>query len=372
MALVMMRSFYSVLSKTAHFLSGCLLAAARYAAPVLMVAAALFLMRNHPETYRGGLMRGLGIAGGVVCLIGAFALSRRRLLRLSVGLVFLALAALALPGLFYFGGQTLDFARIGGAMWFGSAGMACLSLVSLLIAGALGFLGFRAMRAPGLWAAAVHLFAALLLVGAYVDFYRAKEIPITCLVGGPAYPIGEQPFSVQVESYEAKPYENAETYSLLRHDGGRWQNIGVPQREGESVRWGSESWPLSLLRPAPAEAGGSAQKYLLLPGNPPRLLLQHPAPVREYSASCKLVAPPGSSPPPAAGGEAVFRLRVNEPGSFGGWLVYLMSADASGKRVQLLLRRAPGRPFIYIGAIGLTLCSFAWAFGKKEEEVAAS
>lgn len=353
-----------------QFLAG-LLALVRFVAPLLIAVVALLLVRDHPETYRGGFMLGLGIAGGVVCLIGACLLARRQLPRLLVGLLLLVLAALALPGVLLFGGRAIDFARIGGVVWFGSVGMICLALVSLLIAGVLGYLGFRVMKAPGLWISASHLFVVLLLVGAYVDFYHAQELPVTCVVGGPAFPIGAQPFSVQVEAYEAKPYEGGETYALFRHDKGRWLEIGTPRKEGDAVLLGTESWSLSSFRPVPDEVEGSAEKFLLLPGRPPRLLLQYPAPVREHVASCRFMAENGSRPPSADGGRLV-RLRVNEPFSFNGWLVYLMSADASGRRVQLLLRRAPGRPFIYIGAIGLVLSSFVWGFAKREGEFIAS
>ena len=344
---------------------------ARFAAPVLMALIALLLVRDHPETYHSGLMLGLGIASGLVCFIGACALARQHFLRLLAGLLLLGLAALALPGLLFFGEKAVHFARLGGAMWFGMVGMACLAFVSLMIAGVLGYLGFRAMRAPGLWTAAMHLFIVCLLIGVYTDFYRARETPITCSVGGSAYPAGEHPFSVQVESYEVKTYEGEETYSLLRHDKGRWQFVGSPKRDGAFVRLGSESWPLTSLLPAPKEAGSSAQRYLLLPGSPPRLLLQHAAPVREYIAFCRL-KPTINSALSFADGERQFLLRVNEPISFNGWLVYLLSADASGKRVQLLLRRSPGRPFIYIGAVGLALCSFVWGFAPKEERIAAA
>ncbi len=369
------RANLQILHPTSNILHGLSPVIPRVLVPLLLGGVVLLLLagadpwRGAPAVYRSGVMLVLGGLAGLLSLLGVWKAARHRLLRFGVGLCLLALTVAAVPGLVLFGEKGIEYAHCGGAMWFGAVGMACLALVSLMIAGVLGYLGLRAMRAPGLWGAGMHLAVVIILTGAFTDYFSAREVTADCGVGGAAFPAGEQPFSVRVDDFSVTRYEGGETYTLLRHSGGSWQYVGTPRREGDTLRWGEESWPVAQLLPAPDAAAHTAQRYLLLPGRPPRLLLQHAAPIREYRAHCRLV---GRETGKTAKNEKTEQLRVNHPISFCGWQVYLMSADPAGTRVHLLLRRAPGRPFIYAGAIGLVLCSLGWGFaGTRRKEAAA-
>ena len=169
--------------------------------------------------------------------------------------------------------------------------------------------------------------------------------------------------TLRVEDFQVERYEGAESYSLLRHEGGRWLPVGTPERRGDVVTLGGESWPVSSLR----RVAQMPQPFLLLPGEPPRLLVQHEAPVKDYRARCRWVIHRAGE----ADEERVESLRVNEPVACAGRLFYLMSyrpLGHGGVEVELLVRRAPGRFLMLLGLVGAVLCTACWSLGRRKPQ----
>ena len=312
------------------------------------------------EVYRGGLMCVLGGVSGLLSFWMAWKNSLGYRLRMGMGVISLFFVAAGLRVLVYCGQEVLRCAGMGGGMWFGAVGMGCFSVMGLLFSAIFGYLAYLSLRVEKLWLAVAHLSFALLVAGAFVDICSEQRYMVTRCVG--ERPTGHcqeadqrLPFAVGVENLQVSHYENAELYRLIVHQGGHWMPVAIATRRGTRIRCGQEEWDAGQLRALP----GSDERYLALPGKPLRILVQQPGPVKEYRAVCRLA-------PAGGGGEArEVTLRVNEPASWDGWQIYLMNCSADGSQVQLLLRRAPGRPLVFAGLLGVLLCCFAWAFGYK-------
>lgn len=344
---------------------------------VLLLAGA-FPLAGAPGVYRGGLMLLLGLAVVVLCLWGAWRVARGHMVRLICGMLCLFLACAGLVAAWRFGELAVglqgkdDVAGAIAALWFGRVGLLCNAMVGLLFTAIFGFLTLRLMQRR-LWLAALHIWVALLLVGANVDFfgaevnYRVSVPPVSdgrswVSIGGEESPA----IRISVLSFEVQRYEDAAVCTLLHHVNGAWQPVGAPVRQGEEYVLGEERWPVSSLRSEP----GMAQRYLLLPGKPLRMLLEGAAPVKDYRAICRLTIcrPTGDEVREEL-------LRVNHPISCEGYLIYLMNYTPPTHAGQPLMvdmevRRAPGRVPALLSMLGIIICTFGWCFSKREEVAA--
>ena len=335
---------------------------------VLLLAGG-FPPTGAPGVYHGGAMLLAGLATLGLCLWGTWSLAAGQRAWLAVGLVCVFLAGAGATGRCSFGAEARRLASIGGPMWFGAVGVGCMAAIGALFAGIFGFLAWRIMHRR-LWLAALHLCTALVLLGAGVDALYSHEHAISLPVGSPGEPLplsNGGSITPLITSFELERYEGSETYTLLRHENGRWVQIGTPTRQRDDVVYEGERWPVAQL----TRVARMPQPFLLIPGQPPRLLLQNEAPVKEYRAGCRLTIRPGGHLP-----EQVREpmLRVNKPASAEGWQLYLMSyrplSDGS-MRVELLARRAPGRFLTLLGFIGIMLCTAGWCYHPRKTDTTA-
>lgn len=329
-----------------------------------------------PGVYRGGLMIILGLVALAFCLWGAWRLARGHIARLLCGELCLFLACAGVVAVWRFGCSAASFPgevdvdMAVTAAIFGRVGLVCHALVGLLFAGIFGFLTLRLMTRR-LWLAALHVWLAMLLLGANVDFCSELTLKMSAPVdaSGEAYCAhgsDTEMMRIAVVGFDVLRYEDAATYSLLRHENGAWQPIGAPERQGNELVLGEERWPMDSLRSAP----GILQRFALLKGEPPRMLLENPAPVKEYRATCRITLQ-------KAEGDEVREevLRVNDPIYCEGYWIYLMNYTQPARFdepvvVDLEVRRAPGRWLALFAMLGIIMCSFGWAFGRREEVAA--
>lgn len=340
------------------------------AACVLLLAGGFPLM-GAPAVYRGGAMLLLGLVSTLLSAWGAWRIAAGQRVRLLFGLVFLFFAVIGLVMLGSYASQGIEFARQGGPMWMGALAMFCTALSGVVFFVVFGYLTKRVMTRR-LWLAGVHAALALLAVGVYVDYkYEvccmlvlptdgSAAVDSVTLPGGKKEPLG---FSLKVETFSVAHYDNV-SYTLYSMEQGRPVNPVTVKEQGDRLIAGSESWPKSLLKTAP----GMQQPFCLLPGTPPRVILQNLPAVKDYCASCLVNTDHRGRPE-----QRRQQLRVNEPISCKGWLISLVSYDTHhGKTlVRLKARRAPGRIAALSGMVGIIVCTACWCWGKKEEEVAA-
>lgn len=338
------------------------------AACVLLFAGG-FPRLGAPEVYRGGAMLLLGVIGAVLSLWGAARLATGSLLRFLFGmlLAFFALAGVAV--FLRYGAAALELAGQGGAMWAGAIGMGCTALTGVLFVCIFGYLATRLLTCR-LWLAMAHFSVFLIALGAYLDF--CGEVTATLVLpadgsrsasavradDGTEWPLG---FTVTVKDFDVSYYDT-ERYEIAVSRNGRWENAReLKLRDGRLVL-GEESWPLSSLKTAP----GIDRPFLLVPGEPPRLIMKMPPPVREYRALCEVQQ--------VHRGMSETReelLRVNEPIERAGWLLSLMSYQPMGSSSLVIMqaRRAPGRIPAMAGMLGLvlSLAFWCWGLGRRTE-----
>ena len=315
-----------------------------------------------PGVYRGGAMLLAGLAVVALCLWGAWRLAAAQRARLLVGLVCAALAGTGVTGLCCFGAETCRLAAMGGAMWFGAVGVGCMAAIGALFAVIFGFLAWRVMHRR-LWLAALHLSVALVLLGAGADALYCREQALSLPVGGAgvALPLSKGgSITPAVTAFDVVRYEDGDSYTLLRHEQGSWVQLGSPVRRGDAIVYEGESWPLADLR----SVEGMPRHFLVIPGQPLRLLLKNEAPVKEFRAACRVTIRPAEGKPDEV---QDFTLRVNAPVTCHGWQLYLMSyrpmRDGS-THVELLARRAPGRFCALLGFLGIILSTICWSLGR--------
>lgn len=336
----------------------------------VLLAAGAFPLAGVPAVYKGGLMLMLGVALAALSLVGAWRLSAGARLRLVCGMVCLALACAGAGAAWAFGERGFDFAHRACAAGqpaglFGAAAYLCMGVVGALFVAIFGFLLLRLMSRR-LWLAALHACVVPVVAGGYIDFAYAEVTLHRCSVRPGAelhLPAAGRHGAVDLSvlSFDVERYADGESYALLRHDGSGWQQVSTPVRRGDVIELGSESRRVSEL----TSAGGMAPRYLRLPGEPPRLLVEYPAPVREYRAACRLRIHRHG-----AVDEREEVLRVNHPLRCEGRLIYLLNFTppvhpGAPVMVDLQVRRAPGRLMALIGMAGIILASLGWAFTPK-------
>lgn len=340
------------------------------AACVLLFAGG-FPRLGAPDLYRGGAMLLLGMLAGLLSLWGAFVLARGRRLRLVLGMVFIMLAIAGVVALFAYGGRAVELAERGGAMWAGALGMGCIAMVGVIFTAVFGYLAAQLMT-PRLWLAGMHVCVLLVLVGAYLDFVGEEEALLSLPADGSvtATSVRTQDgrvlpldFSLTINGFDVDYYEG-EHYSIRRAEGGGWtEPQALELREGFLCLGDAEKWPLDALRTAP----GIDQPFLLLPGEPSRLIMKEPSPVREYVAQCSLTQS-------YRGRSETSRelLRVNEPLERQGWVITLMSHRPMGNTQLVIMqaRRSPGRIWVLAGLAGLMVSTACWCWGRKEDATA--
>ena len=319
--------------------------------------------------YRSPVMLALGAAVALLSLYAAWRIVRGQWGYLLCGVGCLFFACAGVYGVWSFGAQGTEMATTGGPMWFGAAAMVCMALVSLLFAIIFGFLTYKIMKGEH-WLAALHLSLPLALGGAYLDYaaedtaYLRVPVPHDSPINIPA--TDHRPdFKLQITDFALERHSGGESYSLLTHNQGRWEATASPTRRGDYIELGDERWAVTDLKTAP----NLSQPYLLLPGKPPRLLLQNPAPIKEYRATCRFTFRDEHGHDTDAVEET---LRVNHPLTHEGWRFYLMSYRAlnnGGVEVEILMRRTPGRFLMLIGLIGSILCTAGWCFTPLKSPV---
>lgn len=331
------------------------------AAVTLLLLTGGFPPAGIPAVYHSEVMLLCGVGVCIICLWAAWRLAIGQRVRFIIGLGFAFFVCVGLIGAWQHGAKALQLASLGGAMWFGVVGMACLAIIGVLFGVIFGFFTLRLMQ-PKLWLAALHLSVALVIIGAWADLLGSESTMLRAAVGGEAAALpGDAGFSLHVTDFKIDRYDTDESYTLLHHEGGQWRPIGTPSREGDTLTLGSETWSLSALQRVP----GVAQPAYIIPGTPPRLLLASEAPVRSYSATCRFTP----TQPGAPAQEHI--LRVNEPAAFAEHIFYLMSytpRSYGGTEVMIQMRRAPGRRIALIGLLACIVCSAFWTFAPAPKE----
>lgn len=335
------------------------------AACVLLLAGGFPLM-GAPEVYRSGAMMLLGLAAAVACAVAGWRIAAGERLRLLGGLICVFFACAGLAVVWQFGSQAVEMARLGGPMWFGAVGMACTGVVGLLFTGLFGFFAKRAMHSR-LWLAGAHWALVLIALGAYLDYCGEQRIPVSMTAGsteklsevrtadGATLPLD---FTLALEQFELTRYDTR-SYTLHRFEQGRWQAVcPLTENGGALTLPDGKSVQVADLRTAP----GMPHPFLLLQGGVAQLIMQDVPPVREYKVLCRVDTLYRGRPETRR-----VTIKVNEPLSCKGWVVYLMNyrETADGTRVELLLRRAPGRLMALAGMVGLILCCAFWCWGRS-------
>ncbi len=333
---------------------------------VLLLAGG-FPLAGAEGVYRSGAML---LLGGLVLLLslwGTFRLASGRYGQLIFGLLFLFFACTGVLMVGEYGSKAVEYAMQGGAMWAGAVGMGCTALVGVVFLAVFGYLCKRVMNHSRLWLAGLHAAIALLVLGVYTDAAEQVRVSMALPADGrplPAEvstPSGEKlplGFRLQVDEFTVRYYDDAH-YALYPIIQGRPGTPQAVERRGERLHLGAESWAVASLQQAP----GMPRPFRLLPGNPPRVLVEEPGTVRDYCASCTLHTDYKGRPETRRE-----TLRVNEPIRCKGWLVYLNSYRAGNPAVvQLELRRAPGRVMALSGIVGIMVCSAVWCWSRKEE-----
>lgn len=318
-------------------------------AGVVLLLAGAMPVGGVPEVYHGGLMRALGLLVALACLWGTCRLARGKALRLCAALPCALLTAAALVA----AGEADD-----SQTWLAAA---CLAAAC-----AAGYAALRLMT-PRLWLAALHVCIAALLGGVYADYYgkvsgavtlpadgRTTAQAMTPQDGGEPVPLG---FTLRVDSFDVSYYDTT-AYTVYEMGSGGFRSLGKPELHGDRLVLGQESWPLAELKSAP----GMPRPYLLLPGEPPRIIMQDTPTVRDYAAACTLQQP-GAAPLHRT-------LRVNKPLSCGGWQVSLMnhSAGRGDTRLLMMASRAPGRLPVLVSLVGIIICTACWCWARKPEQ----
>lgn len=341
------------------------------AACVLLLAGGFPLM-GAPGVYRSGAMLLLGLVSTLLSLWGAWRIAAGQRLRLVFGLLFLFFAVVGLVMLWSYAAQGINFAKQGGPMWMGALAMFCTALSGVVFFVVFGYLTKRVMTRR-LWLAGIHAALALLAIGVYVDYrYEVRgmlvlpadgsiSVDALQLSDGAREPLG---FSLKVESFSVACYDNV-SYTLYTMEQGIPVRPVPLTEQGAKLIAGKESWDKGMLKTAP----GMQQPFYLVPGTPPRIILQNPPAVKDYCAHCLVKTDHRGRPETRKQ-----QLRVNEPISCKDWLISLVSYDSHHGRtlVRMQARRAPGRIAALSGMVGVIICSACWCWWKREEtEVAA-
>ncbi len=319
-----------------------------------------FPLLGAPALYHGGAMLLLGVLVALLSLWGAFRLSRGSVARLVFGLFSCFMSGIGLVMVLRYGSKAVDYAGLGGAMWFGAIAMGCIACVGVIFSGLFGFFAAKLMQ-PRLWLAGVHVAAFLVLAGAYVDFCSETREHVRLRADGEQI-CGtradgqELPFRLRVDEFAVEYHKENATYSLMNfdHATARWQRLGAVSLRGAELVFGEERWPLADMKQAP----GMPRPFLAAGGA--RVILQDAAPVKEYRARCHVMT--------RHRGREEQRdevLRVNEPLEVKGWQLALMNHESApdGTPVLVLqLRRAPGRFWSLTGMLGLILCTACWCW----------
>ncbi len=337
----------------------------------LLLLAGGFPLVGEPAVYRSGLMLGLGIAVALLALWGGWRIAAGQKARYVCGLVSCFFTCSGLMVLWMYGSKALQYAAMGGTMWFGAMGMACTAMVGVLFTCIFGYFTYRLMTRR-LWLAGVHWSLTLLALGIYMDYCgevrAAAQLPsngrvTVCEVMTTA---GEKillPFTLRVDNFTAS-YYGEDSYSLYRREGEGWELLGHPTVEVDCLKFGEEMWALQDLRNMP----GMPQPCLLLPATgeqTERLLMRNARTVKDYAATCHIET--------THRGRGEVRdevVRVNQPLHCKGWLIYLNSYSpmSSSTLVTLQLRKAPGRFPALAGMVGIILCTACWCWWRREEE----
>ena len=307
-----------------------------------------------PAVYKSPVVLTLGALTGLLSLWAGWRIAVGVRIHLLCGIGCLFFAGVGVCGIRSFGAKSAEMAAMGGPMWFGAAAMVCMALVSILFAIIFGYLTLK-MMTQRLWLAALHLCIPITLAGAYLDYAKADISTIRVPVGHSS-PIlipaaGNRPDSLlRFTGFHLERHQTGETYHLLSHTQGRWEEIATPERRGDDIVHGNERWAVSELKDRP---------YMLLPGTPLRALVKSPPPVKEYRVDCSYTTRDEK------GGEIETvdeTLRVNSPISHEGWSFYLMSYRPLSEtpddvEIDVYMRHAPGDLLVLIGLLGCVLCT---------------
>ena len=337
------------------------------AACVLLLAGA-FPLLGAPEVYRSGAMMLLGALVVLFCLWGGWNMVPGRRVQLLAGLIFLFFTITGLNMLFQYGAKALEYAGVGGAMWAGAVGMGCVALAGVVFMVVFGYLCYRVMNARVLWLAGAHWAVALLGIGAFVDAACEVRVPVTLpadgkteltelfLDDGRHFSLG---FRLRVDDFTVQRYDDA-TYTIYTFDKGRPGAAQPVERRGDALHLGEECWPVSALKSAP----GMPHPFLMLPGQPARVLVQNPGTVRDYCAHLVAFTDHRGRPETHKA-----ELRVNSPFTCKDWRFSLSSYREQGGQTEVLMqaRRAPGRFAALCGMVGIIICTAVWCWWRKEE-----
>ena len=338
---------------------------------LLGVVAVLLLVGGFPlvgvpAVYHSWPMLIVGIAVIVVSLWGGWRIAAGKRAQFVCGLICSFFTGAGLVVLWQYGCRAVEYAALGGAMWFGAVGMACTAIVGALFTGIFGFFVLRLMQRR-LWLAGVHWCLALVGIGAYADFVgevtAVAQLPSNgrvtiCEVMTPAGDKIQLPFTLRADSFSTTYYDD-DSYTLYAWDGKQWEPVGNPVVEVDCLKYGDEMWALEDL----SLIEGMPQPGLVLPGEPIRLIMRDARAVRDYSAALHIETD--------YRGRAEQRdevVRVNYPLECKGWLIYLNSYTSMGRStlVTLQLRRAPGRLPSLVGMVGVILCTACWCWWRRE------
>lgn len=336
------------------------------AAVCVLLLAGAFPLMGAEGVYRGGAMLLAGILVLLCSLWGAWRLSAGHRARLIGGCICLFFAGAGVAVTWQFASMGIRMAQTGGPMWMGALAMFCTALTGVLFTGIFGYLCHRAVNSARLWLAGAHACFALLLCGAYTDYFLEQRAELSLpadgtqqasavtTAAGETLPLG---FSIQVDAFNVTHYEQT-GYTLYTMQAGQPTDPQPVELKGDRLCFGKESRPVSELKTAP----GMPRPFLLLEGNPPRVILQDAPAVKDYTAACTIHTDHKGRPETRHD-----TLRVNEPLECKGWLISLVNYRETphGTMVQMQARRAPGRIPALSGIVGVLICLTLWCFKKE-------
>lgn len=336
------------------------------AAALMILIAGAWPMCGAPEVYRSGFLLLLGGVIGILSFCAGAALTGKQWWRLLLAALLAFIATGCLCGAWMYTVAGIEFAAGGEWRWLGSLGRWIMATAMLGMVG-VSFVGVFRLMTHRLWLAAVHFSLVAMGIGCFADYCGEVKGPLVLSMpqegevpmmqksvydGNRLHPFG---FSLGLKQFTVLRYEDAVTCRLCVYKNGRWlvqteltpQN-GILKTDGISV-------PLSELKMLP---GMPHAMYVLEDG---RVIVKNDAPVKSYEAVCVIEN---------EGKREEYRLRVNEPISYNGWLFYLMHCDTeAGKQtVYVTARCAPGRPWMIGGMAALMISVAFWCWLPKKKE----
>lgn len=326
-------------------------------AVVVLLLGGAFPLAGAPELYRGGAMVLCGLAAALLCAWAVWRMTSGARLAFVLGGLSLFFVLAGFMATREFGLMAIEYARLGGPMWFGAIGMGCVATVGVLFVGIFGYFAWKLLTRR-LWLAVIHLCLISMSVGVAWD-WAAEERAFAAVTAGKDPVITsalredgsrvELPFSLLVKKFDVQ-YYGEPTYALCEMTSQGPVVCEELTAEDSRVQACAKELEQRSYATVRTEQGT-------------RVLLPRQRTVRDYRALCELTSTHRKREE-----KREVSLRVNEPIACKGWHVYLMSHKplAGEQLVYLQFRQAPGRLFVLFGMAALIISTACWCWKRPE------